>query len=237
MKSAIYCDGACSGNPGPGGFGTIILQEDWVLEIGAHFPLTTNNQMELRAVIEGLNRIKKKDAPLLIVTDSSYVLNGATKWIKGWTQKGFIKSTGEEVKNKELWIELAAELKKFEKISWKLVMGHAGIPSNERADQIAVSYSQNLPITPYDGPLSQYDIDLEDLSGTAGQIHKKNRKKAKAYSYLSLVNGCFERHQSWEECEQRVKGQPQAKFKKAISREDEYEIMANWGIDPSTLKS
>lgn len=131
----IYTDGACSGNPGPGGWGAVLLYKDHVKKISGFNKLTTNNQMELQAVIEAL-KILKKSIPVTIYTDSKYVMDGITKWIFNWKKNGWKSANKKPVKNYELWQELDKECAKHE-ISWIWVKGHDGDYYNEMADQLA----------------------------------------------------------------------------------------------------
>ncbi|MCE3254778.1 MAG: ribonuclease [Rickettsiaceae bacterium] len=132
----IYTDGACSGNPGKGGWGAVLLCGDYKKEISGFNPQTTNNQMELMAVIEAL-KIVKKPSVITIHTDSKYVQDGITTWIINWKKNGWKTAKKEPVKNSELWKELDLLVTKHQ-ISWKWVKGHSGNKYNEMADQLAV---------------------------------------------------------------------------------------------------
>ena len=131
----IYTDGACKGNPGPGGWGAILEYGDYKKEIYGGDALTTNNIMELTAVIEALKLVKKKSS-IHITTDSQYVKNGISDWINTWKLKGWKTANKKPVKNKELWITLD-KLTNAHNIKWAWVKGHSGHPGNERADQLA----------------------------------------------------------------------------------------------------
>jgi ribonuclease HI len=131
----IHTDGACSGNPGPGGWGAVLQYGDTVRELKGGAGLTTNNQMELTAAIEALNALKRP-CEVELHTDSSYVKDGLTKWIHGWKKNGWRTSDKKPVKNVELWKELDAAVSRH-KINWHWVKGHAGDEMNERADQLA----------------------------------------------------------------------------------------------------
>jgi len=131
----IYTDGACRGNPGPGGWGTVLICDDYKREIKGGSLLTTNNIMELTAVIKALQLIKHP-SKLEITTDSTYVKDGITKWIHNWKTKNWRTSNKKPVKNKNLWMQLD-ELTAKHSINWKWVRGHTGHPGNERADQLA----------------------------------------------------------------------------------------------------
>ena len=134
-KVKIFTDGACKGNPGPGGWGAILRYGTTEKEIYGASKNTTNNIMELTAVIESLKNLKKP-CELTITTDSKYVKNGITEWIHNWKKNGWRTAAKKEVKNKELWIELDS-LIQIHSISWDWVKGHSGHPENERADLLA----------------------------------------------------------------------------------------------------
>jgi ribonuclease HI len=131
----IATDGACKGNPGPGGWGALIRSGTKEKELSGGETLTTNNRMELTAAIEGLNALKR---PCLVTlsTDSRYVMDGLTKWIKGWQRNGWKTADKKPVKNADLWQALL-DAAKPHRIEWKWVKGHAGHPDNERADRLA----------------------------------------------------------------------------------------------------
>ena len=135
-----YTDGACSGNPGPGGWGVLLIARngDTVLkerEINGGEAETTNNRMELLAAIEALEALERPSA-LTIVTDSAYVKNGVSSWIHGWKRNGWRTSSKKPVKNEDLWKRLDAAQARHD-VSWEWVKGHAGHPENERADALA----------------------------------------------------------------------------------------------------
>ena len=134
-KVEIFTDGACKGNPGPGGWGAILRYGTTEKEIYGASKNTTNNIMELTAVIESLKNLNKP-CELTITTDSKYVKNGITEWIHNWKKNGWRTAAKKEVKNKELWIELDS-LVQIHSITWDWVKGHSGHPENERADLLA----------------------------------------------------------------------------------------------------
>ena len=131
----IFSDGACRGNPGPGGWGALLQCDNYIKEIKGSSLLTTNNIMELTAVIEALKLIKKS-SKIVITTDSTYVKNGITEWIHNWKKKGWKTANKKPVKNKELW-ECLDKLCLKHDIEWKWIRGHTGHTVNERADQLA----------------------------------------------------------------------------------------------------
>ena len=131
----IFTDGACRGNPGPGGWGAILICGDYTKQIKGGSLLTTNNVMELTAVIKALELLKNKSI-VEITTDSTYVKDGITKWIFNWKQKGWKTANKKPVKNKDLWIKLDL-LSSQHETTWKWVRGHTGHTENEIADQLA----------------------------------------------------------------------------------------------------
>ncbi len=135
MRVEIWTDGACSGNPGPGGWGAILIYGDKRREINGGAPETTNNRMELTAAIEALN-VLTRPASVDLFTDSEYVKNGITQWLKGWKARGWRTADKKPVKNLDLWQALDAAVARHE-IVWRWVKGHAGTELNERADELA----------------------------------------------------------------------------------------------------
>ncbi len=131
----IYTDGACKGNPGPGGWGALLRYRMQEKELSGGEPATTNNRMELMAVIAALEALKRR-AKIAIYTDSKYVQQGISQWIHGWKQKNWITSAKTPVKNVDLWQRLDRLANQHE-IEWCWVKGHAGHPENERADALA----------------------------------------------------------------------------------------------------
>jgi ribonuclease HI len=131
----IFSDGACSGNPGPGGFGAILRYNGHEREISGAEAQTTNNRMELTGAIEALKRLTRP-CRVVITTDSQYLVKGMTEWIAGWQRKGWMNSKKEPVLNRDLWEELLS-LAKLHKIEWRWVRGHAGHVENERCDCLA----------------------------------------------------------------------------------------------------
>jgi ribonuclease HI len=131
----IFSDGACLGNPGPGGYGVILRYGDSEREISGYSPETTNNRMELRAVIAGLEALKRP-SQVRVVTDSNYVFKGITTWIHTWQKKNWLSSSKRPVLNRDLW-ERLLRASKPHTIDWQWIRGHAGHPENERCDRLA----------------------------------------------------------------------------------------------------
>ena len=138
----IYTDGACSGNPGPGGWGAVLIYGDHEKDISGGELDTTNNRMEMMAVIEGLRALKDK-CNVAIYTDSTYVMKGLTEWLAGWKAKGWKTAAKKPVKNKDLWLELESQVNRHQ-VEWNWVKGHSGDEYNERADKLAFDESQAL---------------------------------------------------------------------------------------------
>ena len=136
MKTVeVFTDGACSGNPGPGGWGAILRYGDTTKELCGGLKLTTNNQMELMGAIEALNALKQP-CKVVLTTDSVYVMDGITKWMPGWKKNGWRTADKKPVKNLELWQALD-EARSRHEVDWRWVKGHAGHAENERADELA----------------------------------------------------------------------------------------------------
>jgi len=135
----VWTDGACAGNPGPGGWAAVICFEDGAVdERSGGLELTTNNVMELTAALQGLSALPP-GSRVCVVTDSRYLHDGITSWIHGWRRRGWRTASGEPVKNRELWTALAAAAAEHERVRWHWVRGHVGHPLNERADLLAVA--------------------------------------------------------------------------------------------------
>ena len=131
----LFTDGACSGNPGPGGWGALLRYGAHEKELSGGEPATTNNRMEMLAVIHGLEALKKP-AQVRIYTDSQYVMKGMTEWLAGWKRRGWKTADRQPVKNMDLWQRLEAAMTPHQ-VEWQWVRGHSGHPENERVDQLA----------------------------------------------------------------------------------------------------
>lgn len=131
----IYSDGACKGNPGPGGWGALLVKGGHRKEISGGEANTTNNRMEMTAVIRALESLKQPST-VEVHTDSQYVQKGISEWMSGWKRRNWRTADGKPVKNQDLWLQLDS-LSQLHRIEWKWVRGHAGHPENERADALA----------------------------------------------------------------------------------------------------
>lgn len=241
QSTVIYSDGACSGNPGPGGWGAIIARPDGrVVELGGYEGSTTNNQMEMLGALIALREIRNEDTDVLICTDSTYLIRGITQWIFGWQRNQWKTAEGKDVLNKAIWQELARETRARQersRLEWRYVRGHNGNPGNERVDEIAVSFSKGKPVRLFNGLLQNYKVAVYDVPEAASlpEMKPKTEKKA-AFSYLSQVGGTVARHRTWASCESRVKGRSGARFKKALSQEEESQILREWGVSADRIQ-
>lgn len=235
---AVFTDGACSGNPGPGGWAAIIAYpEGRVRELGGGSPRTTNNRMEVGAALAALEALKDRPEPVVVCTDSTYLISGITQWILGWKRRGWVSSTGEPVANRELWERLdgLAAARKG-RLSWRYVRGHSGHDGNERCDEIAVAFTKSKPVSLYDGPLLEYPVplDVPDHAPVPDRRPSSRsggaRKASGPATYLSFLDGKLERHSTWAGCEARVKGRSGARFKKVSSADEEAAILRSWGV-------
>lgn len=238
-RTTVFTDGAAKGNPGPGGWGAIIVTPDaTVAELGGGSAHTTNNKMELSGAIAALEAIADMAGPVTAYTDSTYLIQGITQWVWGWRKKGWRTATGGEVLNRELWERLFAltSARGSKGLDWRWVRGHVGTVGNERCDEIAVAFALQQPPTLYRGPLASYPIDVltvpheTSLPDRRAVAAGRGAPKAKAYSYLSVVDGVPMRHETWAECELRVKGRSGARYRKAASAAEEATILRGWGV-------
>lgn len=232
---SIFTDGSSRGNPGPGGFGAIIVDGKTITEIGGRENHTTNNRMELQAAISALSIIHNSKFIIHIYTDSSYLINGVTKWIHGWQRNGWKTTAKKDVENRDLWEKLAYS-SIYRTIDWEYVGGHIGVAGNTRCDEIATAFADGAKPALYRGSLGNYGVkNILDIKSDIKIAEKKDshraHQKAKAYSYVSMVGGVIQTHTTWVECEARVKGR-QAKYKKVLSADEERELVAEWSKKP-----
>lgn len=247
MSSAVevlaFTDGAAKGNPGPGGWGAVLLVGGAaVRELGGSGGHTTNNRMEMTAAAAALEWLAASGGPadadpvhITIVTDSTYVLKGVTEWLRNWKRRGWKTADGGEVANRDLWMRLDAAVAACPRVRWRHIPGHAGFPGNERADEIASEFALAHVPPLYAGPYEGYGRDLEDLPEAGAPIRSVAKRGAKpgsksgAHSYVSVVDGVVATHKTWSDCERRVKGRSGARFRKTASAADEKTLIAEWG--------
>ncbi len=234
----LFTDGASSGNPGPGGFGGILISKNeddfFVSEFGKGEKKTTNNKMELQAVIEGLRKVPE-NSKIAVFTDSEYVIKGITVWIKKWRLNGWQTSLKKEVENKKIWQALD-ELTSARQVFFKYVPGHQGFSLNERADEIAVSFYEKKSdsISLFSGLKGEYSIKFEisnfekEIQNHLEKKPKSKNKNIKAFSYVSLVDGKLAVDYDWENCKKRVFGR-KALYRKVFNKEEEDALKSEWG--------
>jgi len=230
----VFTDGSSLGNPGPGGWGALIISQklDELIELGGNKPQTTNNEMELTAILSVLAYAMHNTQHIHIFTDSQYAINGIQGWMYGWERKGWITAQKEPVKNMEIWKELLRLVGERGRntLTFHHVSGHVGISGNERVDDIARGHAEGQMLDLYRGTLSGYPLkDILEIPDLEKARTDKKKLQGKAYSYLSLLDGVLKRHTTWEDTKARVSGK-KAKFKKAISKEHEEEIKKEWGL-------
>lgn len=232
-KTLIFTDGAAKGNPGRGGFGVVISHNGTITEKGGFKEYTTNNEMELKAVVEALKVIAPKKVPVEIYTDSKYVVEGAKGWVYGWANNGWMTKAKTDVLNKDLWQELLPLLGKVE-IVWHKIPGHSGLAGNESADVIASTFAEKGTYELFAGAITDYRHDIHNTTYDEEKAQARSdarlRQNQKAYSYISAVDGVVKVHQTWSECEAQVKGAKGAKFKKSLDAGNEKEIVKEFGL-------
>ncbi|MES2224651.1 MAG: viroplasmin family protein [Patescibacteria group bacterium] len=232
----IYTDGASRGNPGLGGWAAIVLAGDMAMEIAGSSKLATNNQMELaavEAVLADSGALAWKGL-VTVLSDSMYVINGMTKWAKGWERNGWITSAKTPVENKAQWQNLLKLMKEYgSRLTLEKVKGHSGDLYNERCDELAVNAALGNAQTLFSGTVQEYETFLaaqgyDEKMKTAPAKSKK--ATGAAYSYVSMVDGVVHADKTWAACENRVKGTKGAKYKKVFSKEEETELMQDYTL-------
>lgn len=236
MKSnsvTLYTDGASRGNPGPGGWGVIIIAGDTVVELAAKKDPATNNQMELEAAIQGLAYIEKhwKGVSVDLHADSRYVLNGLESWIDGWVKKGWVTMAKKPVENKVQWMKLMKLRDHFGKnLKLTKVDGHSGHLYNDRCDELAVAAALDKKPKLFKGTKKDYEAQLITTPPKSAPKKSSSNTKGVAYSYVSLVNGKVYADKTWAACEKRVKGVKGAKYKKVFSKAEETDLVQDYTL-------
>jgi ribonuclease HI len=218
----IYTDGACLGNPGPGGWGAVLVRGCHYREIGGMEGNTTNNRMEMRAAIEGLG-LARAGERVALFTDSRYLHDGISKWIHAWKRRGWRKADGGEVLNRDLW-EMLDRLCYGGRIraEWHHVRGHSGHALNERCDAIATAFARGeVP-----------DLRTGDGAWIPGLQGSEVAAGLHYPAYLSLVEGELRFHADWADCESWVKGKKGARYRKANNAVELVDILDGWGVAP-----
>lgn len=217
-----YTDGACCGNPGPGGWAVQLHHPDGLVEErGGSVPeVTTNNRMELLAVIRAMELIWQtlgepevvKAARPLILTDSEYVVNGVNRWLRTWRKRNFHKADGSPVANRDLWEQILELSPEFFRFKW--LKGHNGDRNQERVDRLAVALSKRKPVSFFYG--------FPDVGAA---------RTGRYPCYLALVDGKLSRHLDWPSCEAAVSGKSRALCRKVWSRFEEVQVLKEWGFE------
>lgn len=233
-ETKVFSDGGCIGNPGPGGWAAIVFREGRYREFGGGETHTTNNRMEMTGAIEGLTRVGEGER-VRVITDSRYLIDGASKWIRGWKKRGWKKADGDEVLNRDLW-EAIDELSRTRKVSWTHVKGHAGHPENERCDKIANGFARGeaVELKSGDGEWIFKDAKPSQKPRAAKakpqpQLEFEPGEKYPSPIYLSVVDGDVREHATWTECEARIKGIKGSRCKKVSSKGEHIATLASWG--------
>jgi ribonuclease HI len=208
----------------------LVTPDGQVVEHGGSETETTNNRMELMGFYRGLQEVYKlekkqhQSTAIHFISDSKYVIDGASKYVANWSRKAWRTSTGGEVKNQDLWEKILkgfTELKKMRmRIEYELVKGHSGHDANERCDQIAVAFAKDQSVDLYAGPLSDYPVKVG--------AHQKSEPFRTVY--LSFVDGVLSRHATWDECQKAAVGRSGAKYKKVTNAKEEEETLKLWGV-------
>lgn len=231
-QALIFTDGSALGNPGPGGWGAVVAFDGVVQEVGGRATHTTNNRMEISAIIGALSSIPAGTSAL-VHTDSAYAINGITKWVRGWKQREWVTAGKQPVANRDLW-EALSELTETHDLSWRHVPGHSGVLGNERADEIATAYAKGEHPKLFRANKEDYLFDVSDISYDVKKKKARSASRAKrgipAYSYVSVVGGVMKKHATWAECERAVKGKAGTRYKKTVSKEDERATLRAWGF-------
>ncbi len=234
----IYTDGASRGNPGKGGWAAVILAgTEGAMEIAGNVDHATNNQMELagvEAVLSDSGALSWQ-GPVIIHSDSMYVINGLTKWAKGWERNGWITSAKTPVENKKQWQHLLELMKAYgNRLSIEKVKGHAGDLYNERCDELAVDAALGKKPKLFSGSIADYQVFLAENGYAEHSMKKasvsKKKNDAPAYSYVSIVSGVAHADKTWAVCEKRVKGAKGAKYKKVFSKAEETALIQDYTL-------
>lgn len=225
----IYTDGACSGNPGRGGWAFCYETPEGVVERGGAEAITTNNRMEMRAAVEALKELNGR--PGTVVTDSEYLRKGITGWIRAWKRNGWRTADGQPVKNQDLWRELDAL--NGPHVTWEWVRGHRGVRLNERCNQIAQAFSRGDP-DPFGRKKRSRDNAPrpQPETGAPGGAGRLPTLPPDAPRYVSVVGGHVMRHRTWPECEAMVRGVSGARYRKCRNLQEERATLGLWGLKP-----
>ena len=223
----IYTDGACLGNPGPGGWAALIEADGHREEISGAAEDTTNNRMELTAVIEALRRVPPP-TPVRVITDSQYVMLGITRWLPAWQRRHWRTVGGHPVQNRDLWeqlVTLAAG-----RVSWEWVRGHQGHPENTRVDLLARARAREALAARRAAQGNPPAGTTDRASGSEADAAATASARPRWPSYLSLVGSELRRHPDWPSCQRHVHGRRGARFKRCRDAAEERATVTAWGL-------
>jgi len=215
----IYTDGACLGNPGPGGWAAILDRGGRCEELGGREDHTTNNRMEMRAALEGLRRARAGEWAH-VVTDSRYLHDGISRWIHAWKRRGWRKADGGEVLNRDLWESLDQACRVPARVTWEHVRGHSGHAWNERCDAIATAFARG----------EKPELRSGDGSWVRGTGQSTLPAGLAFPVYVSLVEGELRLHLDWQDCQSWVEGAKGAKYRKAKTPGELEAVLTGWGV-------
>ncbi|MBI4180283.1 ribonuclease HI [bacterium] len=216
----IYTDGATSGNPGPSGWGAVLISEGRREEIGGFEAHSTNNRMELTAVIEALRRVPE-NAGADVHSDSAYVVNGITQYIHTWRRNGFLTAAKKPVENRDLW-ETLDDLSGKRRVRYIKVEAHAGDPENERANDIAQAFSKGARVSLHSGTAdAPARKKLRDVNAPAHLVFP---------AYIVFRGGSLTAYRTWDDCKTDVEGRRGARYKKCKTRKEFDYTLEKWGL-------
>lgn len=230
-----YTDGACLGNPGPGGWGVRLFYPDGsVRELCGREAATTNNRMELQAAISAL-QVLQGQPQITVYTDSRYLIDGVTKWLPAWRRRGWMTATQTPVKNKDLWQTL--ESLQHRGVHWHHVRGHSGNPNNERVDELARLCATGRCPRLFCGQAGAPDDPVLLLSPATAPPSGENPAQPPARPdrparYISIVRGAVAIDATWVACEARVRGASGAQYRKVRTAEEIKAFCAAHGVEP-----
>lgn len=244
LEFQIYTDGSSLGNPGKGGWASIVIKNTnntthtnntkLVKELAGYDPDTTNNKMEMLSVIRALEDIgQQNDCEITVYSDSAYVVTGVQSWLPGWIHRDWVTSTGNAVKNRELWEEFQKHCAFYgSKLKFEKVKAHSGKIENERCDYIAKSVAGaqevNIKIAKDWMNFDDYQQELKEGKLMISKTTKSGTKRKKAMCYVSLVDGDIYVDTEWSECQKRMKGHKGCLFKKAANECERDTIQAEF---------
>ncbi len=233
----VFIDGSSLGNPGPGGWGALLIarEENQIAEIGGSKKNSTNNEMELEALVQSLSFLRGNSGNILFFSDSRYLVQAMSIWLDGWRKNGWRRKDGKEIKNLSLWKKISSLLEERGKntVFFIHIPSHVGIFGNERVDKIAQSFAKGESIELYQGTFKKYPFRDKLLLPSLEEIYtkksqKRRRKDKQKCYYLSFQNGKVTRYENWEECKKHVLGKKGIRYKKICSKEEREDFLKSF---------